>query len=590
MSDSIDESLPNLEIKLGKMIDKLIETDEDLEKHGESSFYFRDEQCESKYKKLFERDFPSNNINNSQFIINNDNYENLNKTFHAPPRNALININQNKNNFFQNNLINISTILYNNNNNNYPQNFNNQIFPQQINNSHNISNISNLFNHSSFVGLNNSYMNMNTTSSSSSTQEKTYENNINTNVNKSHIYQNPNIYPHINNSFCLENENYFFLKNNQLDNNTFNAGKQNIFNNQNNNFYKLNQKNGNLFITNVKLEILLIQVKKNMNKTQKIDALVYNKCKNKFEQIIRTHKGSRIFQNYLKNSHHDILHLIFTEIKNNLPELLKDSYANYFCKKLFKNLSQKDRIEYLTLIQNDLHILSTDSTATYPIQNIIEELGSNVEKKILYQGIKNSIDNFGYHVYGARILEKILSYFEEEFQKDIINYICNNFIELAYNANGICLVKKILLMTHKKDLHKRLKNLIHDNALNLIVHQYGNYAIQTILENWDDSDLIDILEIYKTRYISLSTQKFSSNAIERILEKNKKHVEDYTNEICKGDNMIEILKNKYGNFVLKKAFILSNDELKKKLKDKIHENIKHLDNIKIINKWKNIVG
>ena len=108
MSDSIDESLPNLEIKLGKMIDKLIETDEDLEKHGESSFYFRDEQCESKYKKLFERDFPSNNINNSQFIINNDNYENLNKTFHAPPRNALININQNKNNFFQNNLINIS--------------------------------------------------------------------------------------------------------------------------------------------------------------------------------------------------------------------------------------------------------------------------------------------------------------------------------------------------------------------------------------------------------------------------------------------------------------------------------------------------
>ena len=253
-------------------------------------------------------------------------------------------------------------------------------------------------------------------------------------------------------------------------------------------------------------------------------------------------------------------------------------------------MSQKDRIEYLTLIQNDLHILSTDSTATYPIQNIIEELGSNVEKKILYQGIKNSIDNFGYHVYGTRILEKILSYFEEEFQKDIINYICNNFIELAYNANGICLVKKILLMTHKKDLHKRLKNLIHDNALNLIVHQYGNYAIQTILENWDDSDLIDILEIYKARYISLSTQKFSSNAIERILEKNKKHVEDYTNEICKGDNMIEILKNKYGNFVLKKAFILSNDELKKKLKDKIHENIKHLDNIKIINKWKNIVN
>ena len=40
MSDSIDEGLPNLEVKLGKMIDKLIETDEDLEKNGLNSFFF----------------------------------------------------------------------------------------------------------------------------------------------------------------------------------------------------------------------------------------------------------------------------------------------------------------------------------------------------------------------------------------------------------------------------------------------------------------------------------------------------------------------------------------------------------------------
>ena len=40
MSDSIDEGLPNLEIKLDKMIDKLIETDEDLEKNGLNSFFF----------------------------------------------------------------------------------------------------------------------------------------------------------------------------------------------------------------------------------------------------------------------------------------------------------------------------------------------------------------------------------------------------------------------------------------------------------------------------------------------------------------------------------------------------------------------
>jgi len=152
--------------------------------------------------------------------------------------------------------------------------------------------------------------------------------------------------------------------------------------------------------------------------------------------------------------------------------------------------------------------------------------------------------------------------------------------------NGICLVKKILLMTHKKELHIKLKKLIYDDALNLIVHQYGNYAIQTIVENWNESDLEDILNIYKDKYVTLSVKKFSSNVIERILEKNEKYLEDYINEINKGYNLSEILKNKYGNFVLKKAYDLSSGDMKKKLFDEILDNLKFLNDVKIINKWK----
>ena len=573
MSDSIDEGLPNLEIKLGKMIDKLIETDEDLEKNGLNSFYFSDEHCESKYKKLFEKEIPNNsNINNSQ-ITNNIQ---LNKSICNPQNLAL-----NQINFLQNNPNNLSTIIYSNN---LPSNFSNLMIPQQMNN---------LCNHSSFFSLNNSYMN--TTSSFSLNPEKSLENNMNQNYNKSNIYNN-NIFNNINNinnSFINENENNYFSKKSIIHNNTFNDGKTNIYYNNNQlnsntstNLYNYKTSNNNLFHINAELEILLIQVKKILYKYQKIETSIYNKCKGKFEQIIRTHKGSRIFQNYLKNTHYDILHLIFSELKNKLPELLRDNYANYFCKKLFKNLSQKDRGDYLIIIQKYLNILSIDSIATYPIQNIIEELGSKNEKMIFYQGIIHSISIFGYHVYGSRVLEKILSYFEEEFQKDIIDYICNNFIDLAYNQNGICLVKKVLSMTHKIELHKKLKEIILKNALNLVVHQYGNYAIQTIVEIWDESDLEEILEIYKDKYTFLSIKKFSSNVVERILEKSHKNVTNYVDEICKDNNLNEILKSKFGNFVLNKALSLSSGKTKEKLLEEIHVNIKFLDDQKIVNKWK----
>ena len=579
MSESADEGLPNLEVKLGNMIDELIETDEDLEKNGLNSFYFSDELCESKYKKLFEKENPNNsNINNSQLVTNPQ----MNKSINIPQ-----NIMPNQITFLQNNPMNISTINYTNNY--YPPNFYPFMIPQQINNP---------LNHSSIYSLNNSSMN---TTTSFSNYEKSLDNNMTNNLifNQNLLFNKNNIiYPNYNNnSFCgdIEKNNYL-IQNAQFHNNNF--INNNIINNNNNGKNKkrktnqnisiniTNNKKNNLFNANAELEMLLIQVKKILIKIQKIDTSVYSKCKGNFEQIIRTHKGSRIFQNYLKNTHYDILHLIFSEIKNKLTELLKDSYSNYFCKKLFRNLSQKDRIEYLTIIQPELNILSKDSIATYPIQNIIEELGSKNEKNIFYLGIKNYIDNFAYNIYGARILEKILAYFEDEFKKEIIEYICENFLELAYNNNGICLVKKILLMTHKKELHIKLKKLVFDNALNLIVHQYGNYAIQIIIENWDETDLKEILEIYENKYIFLSNQKFSSNVMERILEKSEKNLENYINEISKGYNLNELLKNKYGNFVIKKAYDLANGNLKKKLGESINENLKLLDNTKIVNKWK----
>ena len=579
MSESADEGLPNLEVKLGNMIDELIETDEDLEKNGLNSFYFSDELCESKYKKLFEKENPNNsNINNSQLVTNPQ----MNKSINIPQ-----NIMPNQITFLQNNPMNISTINYTNNY--YPPNFYPFMIPQQINNP---------LNHSSIYSLNNSSMN---TTTSFSNYEKSLDNNMTNNLifNQNLLFNKNNIiYPNYNNnSFCgdIEKNNYL-IQNTQFHNNSF--INNNIINNNNNGKNKkrktnqnisiniTNNKKNNLFNANAELEMLLIQVKKILIKIQKIDTSVYSRCKGNFEQIIRTHKGSRIFQNYLKNTHYDILHLIFSEIKNKLTELLKDNYSNYFCKKLFRNLSQKDRIEYLTIIQPELNILSKDSIATYPIQNIIEELGSKNEKNIFYLGIKNYIDNFAYNIYGARILEKILAYFEDEFKKEIIEYICENFLELAYNNNGICLVKKILLMTHKKDLHIKLKKLVFDNALNLIVHQYGNYAIQIIIENWDETDLKEILEIYENKYIFLSNQKFSSNVMERILEKSEKNLENYINEISKGYNLNELLKNKYGNFVIKKAYDLANGNLKKKLGESINENLKLLDNTKIVNKWK----
>ena len=631
MSESNKEENSHLGAKIESMLEEFVKCDDDMENNpirnslnlsdDNSSL---DEEKEYKEEGLFDKEF-FNNI----FPPPNEEQNQQNKKKSISNLNLdLINL-QNNTNQVQPNLNQFNNIYNNNNNinNNFNKYYYNPIFPPNMNNINNINNLNNLNNNNSNsyiynqAQLNmmnnntNNYLNMN------SNFNPNYNYNLNLN-NNNYLFQRKNSESMISLSTNFDkttkpsdNMSYTSIDNNQHDNSFMN------FKNLNNSFYKENtlfkfrrsRKNNNSFFAgdkiifhpnmmnknnntknrvnkNVEIEILLIEINKILMKLEKISQNCYNKLKGKFEQIIRTHKGSRIFQNYLKNTQIDILHQIFLEIKNKLPDLLKDNYANYFCKKFFECLSQKDRIEYLTIIQNDLGMLAIDVTATYPIQGIIEQLGSNAEKNIIYLGIKEYINIFCYNIYGTHVLEKMLSYFEDKFIQEIIDYVYNNFMELACHINGICIVKKLILMIHKKELHEKVKKKIYENTMNLIVHQYGNYVIQVIMENWDDNELEDIVNLCKDKYVYLSNQKFSSNAVERIIEKNNQYLEYYINQICDNDNLSKVITNNYGNYVIQKAVKLSSGKSQEKLIKEIMKNLHKLEDKKIINKWKMIIS
>ena len=363
------------------MLDKLIEADEDLENNGDqSSLKFSDDISSDDVNKNEEDEHFEKELFNTQFFQNEEK---------SQPKNPSINSNiktsqniQNRQNNLNRNFLSQLNLIYNNTNYNNPFS-SNYIYPISINFQNNKSN-PNLFgmvnnncnNNNNINQINNDTLNTTTASFSSNFDNSysmipMYNNNNNSFMNFG--YQN------FNNSFHNDKDNFIFNRSKKYHNSFF-AGDKICFNQKLKN-YQNNYKNNNGVCTNVELEMLLIEVNKILNKIEKIDQIFFNKLKGKFEQIIRTHKGSRIFQNYLKNTHTDILHQIFVEIKNKLPELLKDNYANYFCKKFFDCLNQKDRIEYLIIIQNDLKTLAIDITATYPIQGIIEQLGSKPKKK-----------------------------------------------------------------------------------------------------------------------------------------------------------------------------------------------------------------
>jgi mRNA-binding protein PUF3 len=232
--------------------------------------------------------------------------------------------------------------------------------------------------------------------------------------------------------------------------------------------------------------------------------------------------------------------------------------------------------------------LSSDSIGTYPIQTIIEHVGSKNEKVIIVNSLKDNIKELSVDPFGSHVLEKLLTCFEEEYINFIYNYIVDNFLELANNNNGICVVKKILTFTHKKNIHDKIKIIVKENALQFISHPYANFVIQIVVECW--SDYKDILILFEKKYYNLSLEKYASNVVERCIEKDEEILNNYIDEIIDSNRIYEVMRSNYGNYVIQKAIKLSKGENKKKLVFNAAKDVNKLNDAKLIIKWKSILS
>ena len=523
--------------------------------------------------------FYNNSFNNNSnlFLFNN----NLNQSFQS-----MQSYNPQYNESFINNNLG-NNYIYNVNNNNFNSqgNFYNA---NNINNIHNINNIMPNYNENNYI--NNMHFNNNIMNNFKRNENRKRTQEIQRN------FQDKNSINNFNNNNINKNDSRFFRKSLSINNNLY--FKNIIMNNNNEIINDKIAENKNINYININNNVnnnssindnLIFELKHLLEHSGKIDFYIYNIIKGKIVSIIKNHKGSKIFQKYLKSTHSDeILHLIFTELYPNLQELIIDPYANYFCKKFFTYLNQKDRIEFLKSIEKSLIELSSDNIGTYPIQSIIEHLNSENEKNIIISGIKEGFIKLIYDAFGCHVLEKLLTCFEDEYVNFIYDYIFNNFLNLTNNSNGIYIIKKILTFTQKKDLHEKLKSIVKKNAIFLIKQSYGNFVIQVIIETWEDYK--EITDLFKGHFFPLSLEKYASNVIERCIEKDKDILDNYINEIIESNCISDVMKSNYGNYVVQKVIKISKGENKKKFVFNAAKDVDKLNDNKLIQKWKSILS
>ncbi len=123
--------------------------------------------------------------------------------------------------------------------------------------------------------------------------------------------------------------------------------------------------------------------------------------------------------------------------------------------------------------------------------------------------------------------------FEEESIREIYDTILSNFMHLATHANGLCVVKKLICCTKSIAVIKFIQGLLIENMKTLLYHQNGNFCFQVAIESWNTEFYMPIVHLFFGQFYSLSIMKYSSNVIEKCLEKGDDIVVNkFMEEIC----------------------------------------------------------
>ena len=401
----------------------------------------------------------------------------------------------------------------------------------------------------------------------------------------------------INNNCELDNinKNELFTSKFQLNNN--NCNYNNINNNKNNaNYIQIQTKKYNTiqFHSNIFLnpfDLYLYNLEYNLNKITYIDINIFNSIKAKLIYLIKNQSGCKILQKFLNNTSPEIIHLIFEELYDNILNLLLDPIANYFCIKLFLLLNQIDNTKFFSLIIQNFILLSINKVSTHFIQLLISQIININKRKMIIQIVNSNLLKFSFDIYGCHIIEKIIICYEPVICKEIYKFIINNFVMLSNHVNGLCLIKQFLIIQYKKEYFSLIKKILIEKIFLLIENPYGNYALQIVINFYSNEHIFDIFKQLFGQLTELSMMKYSSNVIERLLEKNEVFTKYFIQETCFQKKTIgHLIKNNFGNYVVQTCLKYSKNKLKEILINSINNNLNVLEEKKLIIKWKNILS
>lgn len=286
----------------------------------------------------------------------------------------------------------------------------------------------------------------------------------------------------------------------------------------------------------------------------------------------------------------------FNLIKNNDANLINCSNAksdSYDIVNLLKNnpdinsyiyildyISSDDLLKMFSFILKNIMIFLTNNQSHLIIDKVISLYrvslpnANNIRKDTNYNNINENIFAFLSAFFSKRIIYLINS---NNYITIIINFvqtigypkndfvfseIIQDFKNYSNNRQGCILIQNIFPLGNSVQQQNLLGEII-DKINDLIIDRYGHYIYKYLLYKAENGEKYYTLILDKivNNLKKYTSNKYSSVVIERLLDSSNENLKKkIIDKICRNENdVVELIYHAYGNYVLQKIISVTKD-------------------------------
>ena len=268
--------------------------------------------------------------------------------------------------------------------------------------------------------------------------------------------------------------------------------------------------------------------------------------------LAKDQAGCRFLQKKLEDEPQIATSFFYPAILPYVLPLVKDPFGNYLIQKLCYTLTPEQILQLLKILSTNILDIGANSHGTRVIQHIINFLKTPELIQYFITIIQPYVIPLLKELNGTHIIQK----FNTDYPKysNIINKIViDNCESLATHRHGCCVLQKYL-DSPDEEMKRNLINSLIDKCLVLIIDQFGNYVMQSVLllNDVEASNAIASKLVENAAYYS--KQKYSSNVVEKCFDYCDDNArKKLINVLSKAEVMNDLIVDEHGNYVIQKV-------------------------------------